>query len=161
MITIQLERWAHFKDDAEALFPLHWEEVAIDKEHYKQKADHARYLAMCAAGSLQVVTARDVQTVNGKVERKLVGYIISFIVPHMHYKGSPLVSMTDMYFVLPEYRKGGLGLRLFKFMEADLKAKGVGKAHTSCKVHLDFQPFLEKMGWRFTDKTFSKMLGGK
>lgn len=149
MITIQVEKWADFGLDAEALFPLHWEELAMDKEVIKPDCDHEKYLNLDKLGMLHITTARQ-----GKA---LVGYVVCFLMSHMHYKTAGLMALADMYFVLPEFRKGA-GVRLFIEMERYLRALGVVRAHMSCKVHQDHTKLFERLGWTFTDKTFGKML---
>lgn len=150
MINYRFESWRDFMADGDKLFPLHWEEMALDKESIKPAADHERYIKLDDMGLLQVTTAR--------TAGRLIGYAINFLMVHMHYKESGLMAMADMYFILPDFRNGGCGVRLFAEMEKGLKARGVVRAHMSCKVHQDHQELFEKMGWRFTDKTFSKML---
>lgn len=99
---------------------------------------------------MHVVTARD--------GGKLVGYIICFVMPHFHYKSSGLTALADMYYLLREYRKGGLGARMFMEMERGLKERGVIRAHMSCKAHEDHSKLFQRMGWKLTDYTFSKLL---
>ena len=67
------------------------------------------------------------------------------------------MGLTDMYFVLPAYRKG-TGLRLFIESERELRKRGIVKAITSCKVHEDHTEFLEALGWTLSDYTFCKIL---
>lgn len=150
MITYQVERWPDFVKDAEKLFPLHWEELALDKDVIKQDMDAERYLQLDKLGMLHITTAR--------LESALVGYTVNFLLTHMHYKSSGLMAVADMYFLLPAFRKGNCGVRLFQVMEAGLREKGVVRAATSCKLHQDHEELFVKLGWRFTDKTFTKIL---
>jgi len=150
LITIHTENWKAIDQEIEEIAPLHWKELALDQLLFKPDLDHERYLAMDAAGAMHVVTARD--------GLKLVGYIICFVMPHFHYKSSGLTALADMYYILHEYRKGGLGLRMFKEMERGLRARGVIRAHMSCKVHEDHTRLFQGMGWKLTDLTFSKLL---
>jgi hypothetical protein len=149
MITFQVETWAECVEDMRPLWPLHWQEIAIDQEQFEADMDEERYRGMEQAGILLINTAR--------VDGRLVGYVLSFLMPHFHYKSSGLIAMTDMYFVLPEYRNG-LGAMLFLSTEAAYRERGVKRSHTSCKVHFDHEPLFTRLGWRFTDKTFSKLL---
>jgi hypothetical protein len=150
MVTIKTESWKAIDQEIETISPLHWKELALDQLLFTPDLDHERYLKMDELGMMHVVTARD--------DHKLVGYIICFVMPHFHYKSSGLTALADMYYLLHEYRKGGLGARMFMEMERGLKARNVIRAHMSCKVHDDHQVLFEKMGWTFTDKTFSKLL---
>jgi hypothetical protein len=149
MSEIQVEPWSSVVEEMEELFPLHWKEIAVFQDEIALKCDRERYAALEKAGALLVITAR--------ADKKLIGYFVSFVLPHPHYQGSGLWAMTDMYFVLPEYRTG-TGLKLFVAFEEIVRAKGVVQAVTSCKLHQDHTPLLEKLGWTWTDKTFQKHL---
>jgi Acetyltransferase (GNAT) family len=146
---IKVEAWSDCVEEMETLFPLHWKELAVFQDKIPLKCDRERYAALEKANALLLITAR--------VEGKLVGYFVGFLFPHPHYFGSGLWGMTDMYFVLPEHRRG-TGLKLFIAFEAALRERGVTQAVTSCKVHEDHTEFLEKLGWKWTDKTFQKHL---
>jgi hypothetical protein len=151
MVTIQVERWADFYPASKAVFPSHWRELALHQDEIPLSIDEKKYETLDATGVLLILTARDAGN--------LVGYFLWFLMPHLHYSQSGPMGMTDMYFVLPEYRSG-TGARLFIASEAELRRRGVIKAITSCKVHEDHTQFLEKLGWIFSDKTFVKLLGG-
>lgn len=156
--TIHSERWRDFADEMSTapgnICFLHWQAMGLDREHIKPDLDYERYAQMDEMGMMHCVTARN-------QDWDLVGYIICFVMPHFHYKSAGLMALADMYYILPEYRRGGLGARMFAEMERGLKERGVIRAHMSCKVHEDHQELFEKMGWKFTDKTFSKFLGEK
>ncbi|MGD0511266.1 MAG: GNAT family N-acetyltransferase [Candidatus Micrarchaeaceae archaeon] len=149
-LTFKVEKWSDVVAEMRALWPLHWEELALDKDIIKHDMDEERYRHMESVDMLHIVTAR--------ADGILVGYIICFIVTHFHYKSSGFMALADMYYVLPAYRIGGCGAKLFIFMESSLRERGVVRAHMSCKVHQDHQALFEHLGWEFTDKTFSKVL---
>lgn len=150
MTTVQVEPWSAMLPEAEGLFPLHWRELAVRQDKIKISIDRERYAILEQKNMLHVVTVR--------VDGRLVGYAVAFVLPHMHYKDAGDMAMTDMYFILPEFRRGA-GLKLFLEFERSLKARGVVNAMTSCKVHSDNTEFLEGLGWQWTDKTFCKYLG--
>jgi GNAT superfamily N-acetyltransferase len=127
--------------------------AGLDKDQIKHDLDYERYAKLFDMGMLFCVTVRD--------DAKLVGYAIYFVITHMHYKSSGLMATTDMYYLLPEYRRGGIGAKMFIVAEKGLKALGVVRAHTSCKVHEDHSELLKALGWKHTDQTFSKFLGDK
>ena len=148
-MTFQVERWHPFYRDACMIFPQHWKELAVLQDKYRNSIDELRYEALEDKGVLLIVTARDGQ--------KLAGYIISFLMPHMHYKDAGVMALTDMYYVLPEYRNG-TGAALFRFWEGELRERGIVQAMTSCKRHQDHERFLAILGFEWTDKTFVKYL---
>lgn len=150
MITIQTERWATFYPDSKAIFPLHWQELALHQEQIPLAIDEAKYETLDRSGILLILTARD--------EGRLVGYFLWFLMPHLHYNSTGPMGMTDMYFVLPTYRRG-TGAKLFMASEAELHKRGIVKAITSCKAHEDHSAFLSRLNWELSDLTFVKLLG--
>jgi hypothetical protein len=130
--------------------PKHWESLGLDREHIKPDLDYERYAKLDEMEMMHCVTAR--------ADGKLVGYIICFLIIHMHYKSSGMMALADMYYILPEYRVGGLGAKMFMEMERGLRANNITRAHMSCKTHEDHSQLFIKMGWKLTDYTFSKFL---
>jgi hypothetical protein len=151
-VSIAVQPWSECVEEMETLFPLHWKELARFQDLIPMKCDRERYANLEKIDALLLITAR--------AEGRLVGYFVGFIFPHMHYAGSGLWGITDMYFVLPEYRRG-TGLKLFVAFERALRDRGCVQAVTSCKIHEDHTEFLTKLGWTWTDKTFQKHLGAK
>lgn len=150
MITYQLEKWAPFSKDAKPLFKKHWEEIAIDRDKIHLSLDYDKYQGMDDSGILHVLTMR-----NGK---RLVGYYIAFILPHTHYSQAGIMAFTDIYFVSPEQRTGINGIQLFVEAEKSLRERGVTKAYLSTKVHKDNGPIFERLGWKLSDKSYTKLL---
>ena len=150
-ITVQVETWDSCVAEMRAVWPKHWEEIALDKDTILQDMDEDRYKQMDTIGMLHITTVR--------ADSILVGYAINFVITHYHYKSSGLMSMADMYYILPEYSV--VGARMFAEMERSLRDRGVVRGHMSCKVHQDHQALFERLGWEFTDKTFSKLFKGR
>lgn len=150
MVEIRTETWAAIDEEIKQIAPLHFAELALDQLLFKPDFAHDKYLAMDRAGGMHVVTARD--------RERLIGYIVCFVMPHLHYQSSGLTALADMYFVLCQYRKGGLGLRMFREMERGLRERGVIRVHMSCKRHQDHTQLFEGMGYALTDYTFSKVI---
>lgn len=151
LVTYQVEQWADCWHETAELWTRHWDEVALDKEQIPLDPDLAQYEAFAANGELHIVTVR--------VDSRLVGYHASIVRRHLHYKGS-LNAFTDVYFLLPEYRQGLLGVKLFRKAEETLKARGVEKIFTGTKVHLNMSKMFEHLGYRQTEILFTKYIGG-
>jgi hypothetical protein len=149
-VTFQVEKWAEALPELRPLFHLLWDDVAVDKDRFVAKCDEEKYAACNAIGMLHLVTARS--------EGRLVGYFVMLVNPNPHYLGAGLMAFTDMYFLLPEFRKGTTGVKLFSFMEESLREKGVVKAYTSHKLHRDRGTMLQMLGWTPTDMVYSKVL---
>jgi len=131
------------------IFPLHYEELSVTKE-YELEPDYEAYEKMAESGLLRTITVR--------ADNELIGYIIFCVHGHLHYK-SCMTAFEDIYFVKKEYRKGRVGIKLFQYAEQVLKERGVNRIILSTKVHLDNTSLFEYLGYKHTDKTFSKMLG--
>ena len=147
MVSFQEERFDKFFADGQELFPQHYAELAMNQDQIALELDTARYKEGEEKGALHIATLRD--------EGKLVGYFVSWLLPHLHY-ASVLCASTDMYWIKPEYRTL-CGMGLIKFVEICWKEKGVKKAYVSCKAHLDKQGFFEAMGYTFSDKMFIRV----
>lgn len=152
-VVYQEESWEKYSRDVMPLWVLHWKEVGLSHAAVPLDPDMDRYQAFADRGELHIVTMRTMP------DDRLIGYIVSIVTGHLHYK-STLHSHTDLFFVLPEYRKGMAGVRLFREAERHLKARGVVKIQSGCKVHggLDMTRLFERLGYALTDKLFSKLL---
>jgi len=146
-----VENFENWWRDAQELIPVHYEELSIDKDKVKIGINCQRYLEMEQAGMLHIVTIR----LGGG---KMVGYYLCMILPHMHYKDAGLMAYTDMYFVHPDYRLGGVGAKMMIFVEETLRRRDVLKVYITTKLKLDLSLMFEALGWKATDKIFTKFL---
>jgi GNAT superfamily N-acetyltransferase len=138
----------------EEVMPLlraHKDEIA----HYSDidlAPDFAAYERLEESGALRVYTARDE---NGR----LVGYSAHFVRPNLHYSRS-LQAQQDVLFLLKDYRRGGLGLRLIRYADAQLRAEGVqvSMQHVKARADLDFSPLLKRLGYEHVDQIYCRRL---
>jgi len=136
-------------NEMDDLFPDHYEELCVTKE-FDYEPDYDAYKRLAQAGMLRCITCRN--------DADLIGYIIFFVSPHLHYK-SCITATEDLYFVKKEFRKGRVGIKLFQYAEKVLKDRGVQRIVMHTKVHLDNTKLFEYLGYKQTDKVFSKILG--
>lgn len=153
MATFQVESWRTLAQDADRIFLSHWADLALDKEEINLSVNHELYIAMNEQGKILVVTAR--------VDSHIAGYIVSWMSPHPHYLNYGLQSTTDAFYVLPQHRRGGLGVKMFLFNEAALRDLGVRKMTISTKVHEDHSAIFEALGWTLSDKVYTKLVTAK
>ena len=130
------------------LFPAHYEELSVTKE-FPLNPDYDAYDRMAIAGQLRFITCR--------VDGEIVGYIVFMIQPHLHYKDC-LTAFEDIYFVSKPYRKGRIGIKLFQYAEKVLKGIGVNRIIYGTKVHLDNSRLFEYLGYKHSDKVFTKLI---
>jgi len=135
-------------DEFKEVFPAHYDELCVTKE-YPLDPDWDSYVSLSKAGRVRTITVRN--------DAELIGYIVFFIQPHLHYKQCK-TAFEDVYYVKPEYRKGRVGIKMFQYAESVLKGIGVNRMVLHTKVHMDNTRLLEYLKFKMTDKVFSKML---
>lgn len=106
---------AELFDDSDSLIGQHWQEIARHKHLMVLKPDVERYAALEEAGSLLVLVA--------VVEDKIVGYSVSFVYPHIHYRDM-MFCQNDVLYVHPEHRGGSVGGKLIRETERMAKERG-------------------------------------
>lgn len=128
----------------------HWNEIALDKATVPLDTDWDRYLRHEAAGAWRAFSARK--------DGLVIGYICWWLDHHIRYQNT-VYATADVFFILPEHRRGLVGYRLFS--EA-LKA-----LPRPCKVlineKLHFQDgrvgrLLERLGMKPIEVVYSKFL---
>ena len=137
-----------FMEEMQVLFPLHYDELCVTKD-FPLAPDYDAYRRLAEAGMLRCITVR--------ADDEVVGYILFIIQPHLHYMTCK-TAFEDMYFVRKDYRKGRVGIRLFKYAEEVLKGIGVNRIIMHTKIHLDNSKLFEYLGYKHTDKLFTKLL---
>lgn len=138
-----------FLEELKPLFPAHYAELCVTKD-FPLDPDYEAYERMSKAGLLRCIVCR--------VDGALAGYIIFTITPHLHYRTCK-TAFEDIYYISPEYRKGRIGIKLFQYAEKVLKEQcGVNRIIMHTKVHLDNSRLFEYLGYKHTDKVYTKLL---
>ena len=142
MITYQEEKYFDIKEEIKPLLKLQWEEIGIfDKEQVSLNPNWDWYQILADKKNLHIITVRD--------EQKLIGYYISIITPHIHYKNT-LIAENDILYLYKDYRKGLTGYKLIKFAIEQLKVK-VQVIILSMKAKQSFFPLANRLGFKLTD----------
>lgn len=150
MIKFAVEPFSEMYEEMRAyLLMKHWEELALDRDKISLSFNWDLYLAMEKSNSLHVLTVRD--------GARLVGYFVAFVFPHLHYAEAGIMAHTDVYYLLPEYRTGN-GAKMFCELERTLIQRGVIKIYLSTKVHADHGALFERLGYKQSDKVYTKMV---
>jgi GNAT superfamily N-acetyltransferase len=143
-ITFRVETWSDLERDGQAIFRVHFDELALHKEAMPMGLDSAAYLDMERRGYLLVIAARR--------DGVLVGYHLWIVLDHhIHNKAAGKVATSDMFYILPEHRRGGAGAKLLMASTTELRKIGVKKASISTKVHFENGGLLDALGWEPTD----------
>jgi GNAT superfamily N-acetyltransferase len=148
-LAFAVEPWAPFREEAAALLPRHWEELAIDKDKLPLEPHWQRYTDLDKAGAVSLVTIRECG--------RLVGYSIMFVTDSMQHK-TALEAWMDIFWVAPEVRGRMGGLRLFRTHEKELRRRGVVRVNVGSRVHRDCSRLFLAMGYRPSERWFSKWL---
>lgn len=148
MITYQRENWDDVLEELQQILPTHYEELTVSK-NFPLDPDWTRYDRLNKANMLCFYSVRD--------DKKLIGYTIMLIGPGLHYQ-SCMTAHEDIYYVLKDYRKGRIGLKMFQFVEKELKAQGVDRVVMGTKVYSDNSKLFEYLGYRLFEKLYDKEL---
>ena len=150
-VTFQEERytdsmWEEFWPVLEA----HKDEIANVGDGVELQPIRSIYDSLAESGSLIVVTAR--------VGKKLVGYVVVFLSPHLHY-ASILVAQQDVFFLLPEYRKGFTGRDLLRYAEKIARNRGAAYMRQNVKPdRRDFGVLLKREKYSLVENIYEKRL---
>ena len=139
---------ATFIEELKGILPAHYDELCVTKD-FPLMPDYEAYGRLYVAGMLKCVTARDVDG--------LAGYAIFIVQPHLHYMTCK-TAFEDIYFLKKSHRLGRTGIRLFQFCEEALRADGVNRIIMHTKTHLDNSRLFEYLGYKHTDKLYTKIL---
>ena len=150
MIEYKEETFDQVIDEIKPLLENHYDEIALNKDSIKLNPDYGIYKNLCDSGVMRVVTARN--------DNKLIGYCVCIIKYHLHYKDS-LTAFNDIFYIAKEYRKGLTGVKLFIKTEEILKQYGVQRVSMNTKVHHDVGAIFDRLGYKETERVFTKMIG--
>jgi len=150
MVTIMLESFEDRLPELEPLLPLHYEELALNKDKVPLSPQYPVYINRERNGELMFMVVRD--------RGELIGYFIGFVAPGLHYS-TCLTLIMDIFYIHPEHRGSSTGHKLFKAVEAEAKKRGVQRMFVGSKVHLDASWLFEKLGYEKVETTYSTWLG--
>jgi hypothetical protein len=150
MITCHVESFEERLPELQVLLPLHYRELALNQDKVPLQPQYHVYIERERAGSLLFVTLRD--------SGQLVGYFIGFIAPGLHYE-TCLTCTMDIFYVRQDKRSGTAGVRMFRFIEAELRRRGVQRWFMGSKIHADASALFKRIGAAPVETYFSKWLG--
>jgi len=148
MITYEIGNAKESFKEIILLFQDHYEEISLLKD-YELKPDYGVYFKIEDNKALELILCKD--------NNSIIGYIVFVVTKHLHYIDC-ILATEDIYYLKPEYRKGRTAIKMFKFAEEYLKTKNVNMIRYGTKVHSDNSSLFEYLGYKFTEKVFTKML---
>lgn len=150
MITAHVESLEENLSYLKPLLPIHYQELALNQDKVPLSPQFDKYIAAEKRGELIFVALREAG--------EIVGYFIGFIAPGLHYS-TCLTCQMDIFYVLPEHRGSAAGYQLFKFVEQQLKSRGVQRMFVGSKMHKDASWLFEKLGYTPVETYYSAWLG--
>lgn len=150
MITAHVESFEENLEYLKPLLPIHYKELALNQDKVPLSPQFDKYVATEKQGGLIFVTLRKAG--------QMVGYFIGFIAPGLHYS-TCLTCQMDIFYVLPEHRGSGTGFQLFRFVEQQLKKRGVQRMFVGSKMHKDASWLFEKLNYTPVETYYSAWLG--
>lgn len=150
MITAHVESFTERLEELKVLLPMHYEELALNKDKVPLDPQYDIYIKREAMGEVIFVTLREAG--------RLVGYFIGFIAPGLHYR-TCLTCTMDIFYVHPDVRGRMGGVRLFRAVKAELKRRGVQRWFVGSKTHADASRLFEALGFHKVETYYSMMVG--
>ena len=150
MITCHVESFEERLDELKVLLPDHYRELALNQDEVPLDPQYDVYIDNEHNGGLLFVVLRDAG--------EMVGYYIGFLAPGLHYK-TCLTCITDIFYVKPERRDGTAGIKMFRFVEKELKRRGVQRWFTGSKVAHDASALFDFLKFERVEIFYSKWLG--
>jgi hypothetical protein len=148
MIRFQTEKISDTWQEAIPLQVAHWDEVAHYKD-IKLNPDFPSYLELERAGIVRCFTARE--------DGKLIGYVIFFVRPNLHYCQS-IQALQDVLFLSPEKRLGRTGVEMIIRPEKPLASQGVQVVYHHVKAGSNMGRLLPRLGYELIDEVYGKRL---
>jgi hypothetical protein len=150
MITAHVESFEERLDELQVLLPQHYKELALNQDRVPLSPQYHVYIERERAGGLLFVTLRDAG--------ELVGYFIGFIAPGLHYS-TCLTCTMDIFFIRQDKRIGSAGVRMFRFVEDELRRRGVQRWFMGSKIHADASALFKRIGAAPVETYYSKWIG--
>jgi hypothetical protein len=152
MITCAVESFTDRIDELKQIIPMHYEELALNKDKVPLSPQWDIYKARDALGEVIFVVMRE----NGE----MIGYFIGFIAPGLHYS-TCLTCIMDIFYIRPDKRGAALpGIRLFRAVEDELKRRGVDRWFVGSKTKADASALFEFLKFEKVETFYGKWIGG-
>ena len=150
MITFSVEPFSEVYADLYPILLAHYKEISHHHEHgFDLNPQVDAYRAREADGSLMMTIGRE----NGEI----VSYFVCFIAPGLHYQDC-LTCSPDIFFVKKDARRSSIGIRMFRFVEKELKRRGVKLWFLGSKDAHDSTSLFRRMGFKPVESTYSKWI---
>jgi len=127
----------------------HWKEIAVSKDKIKLSPDIETYYKLQELDKLFCLICRN--------KGKMVGYIITMLHEHPHYVDH-IFAQNDLFYLMPQYRKGLLAFKFLKEHEKQIKNLGVSCLLYHIKPDKDFSKILTRTNYTLFETVYKKDL---
>lgn len=148
-MEIRQTTFAELHGQAGAMFEAHWREIALNKQLMALSPDLDAYGALESSGKLFTLCAHE--------GGSLIGYSVNFIANHIHYSDL-LVATNDALYIAPEYRRGGIGIKLIRQTEIAARELGARMMSWHAKENTALCALMARKGYGVQDIIFTKEL---
>lgn len=150
MITYTIEPFSSVYSELLPLLDAHYGEISTHKDRGVALDPMVNvYRAREADGTLMMVIGRE--------QGEIVAYFVCFVAPGLHYK-SCLTCSPDIFFVREDRRTGLTGVRMFRFVEKELKRRGVKRWAVGSKVQHDASALFKFLDFEPVEMTYEKWI---
>jgi GNAT superfamily N-acetyltransferase len=154
MIEIKVEPFFDCIHELQTFFPDHWEELGIFKDKMPLLPNWPQYAALESIGELLTIVARK--------NNKVIGYYVCRIGFAIHNASTP-VAQSIMMWIDKNKRHHGIGIKLFEFVEDELKRRGIKVWYSNSivtgKNHKSMDRLLQWMEFKPVDLYYGKWIG--
>lgn len=137
-------------DDLKHLHRRHWDETEVHRHNLQMNPDYARGLELEQQGRYLLLAAIHMDS------GEMVGNYGLYLTRSMHTQ--KLMATEDTLYILPEHRKGRLGVAMIRYAESVLRQLGVEELNVSVKLVNNVGPMIERMGYTPVATQYTKIL---
>lgn len=150
MIVFAIESFSSVYAELRPLLAEHYGEISTHKDHGVELDPLVEiYRARELDGSLMMAIGREAG--------QIVAYFVCFIAPALHYR-SCLTCSPDIFYVDPARRTEIAGIRMFRFVEKELKRRGVQRWAVGSKIKHDASALFGFLGFEPVETMHEKWL---
>ena len=148
-LAVQVEPFRPFLEEVAPLLVDHYEEISLHKGRFPLNPQYDEYLKRDAYGGVVTITLRKGE--------KLVGYIVAFVAPGLHYRDC-LTLTVDIFYVAAKHRGRHGGVKLFRALEEEAKRRGVSMIVAGTKMHKDVAYLFQRLDYEPIETYYSKWI---
>ncbi len=145
---IQVERIEDVLHELKPVHSAHWQETERYRHGIALNPDYNYMINAERSGRFMLFTVRN--------QSGVVGNCMMYLSRSTHTQR--WVAEEDTIFILPEYRKGRLGVRLIRYVEDVLRNMGVTEIRVTVKTVNDVGRLLSHLGYNHTGNQLTKTL---